>query len=459
MRGNSLLAQRPGRGTRLGPFGWTIVLLAFGLLVWASPAMSQSEPRSAAVDRDEDARIAYTVKRGDTLIGLARRYFRDPHSWRQVQRLNRVRQPNRMAIGRTIVIPVRLLKSAPVRLTIDSFTGPVSVGGTDAALGMEVAEGALVATGARGFVTLAANGGDTVSLPSSSAMRLVRARRYLIDDRLDVLFAMARGRATFSPTPKREGDAWRVRTPVAVTAVRGTTFRVFHEGDSSDATSGTEVVEGTVQLASGGEDRGLDEGFGNVATMAGLLPRERLLRAPELREPGRIQTGEQVSFAIQPVDGARAYRVQLARDAGFLDVVAEQVVEEAQAAFSTLPNGTYFVRARAVAQSGLEGLAETYSFRRQRVGVAASVETDPLAGGFKFAWRPQGDDAALYDFRLWREGKEDRPLVSEVGMRRRELVVGDLPAGVYFWQVTAVRVEPDGLIEAPAQKQKLTVSK
>ncbi len=446
------MKQQTGTQSRLGIAGWAIILMAFALGIWCGPLAAQSQ--------DADERIAYRVKPGDTLIGLSRTYFRKADDWREVQRINRIANPNRLRIASTMAIPVRLLRSTPVELRVDSFTGPVRVEGSGApkgaSVGLVVDEGSTVRTGPRGFVTLAATGGDTVSLPSQTAVRLVRARRYLINDRLDVLFALANGRATFSPTPKRDGDRWRVRTPVAVTAVRGTIFRIFHDAD--EITSGTEVVEGTVELAGGETSRPLEEGFGNVAKPSGLLPPEQLLPAPTIVDPGRVQTDTEVTFAIAPVSGASGYRVQVARDAGFLDVVAQDVTDRPEASFEDIGNGTYFVRSMAIAESGLEGFAEAYSFRRQRVGVVASVEESPLGNGFKFAWRPQGEDTALYDFKLWREDREDRPLVAELGMHQRELVLTDLPPGTYFWQVTALRIAPEGIVSATASPQKLTVS-
>ena len=53
--------------------------------------------------------------------------------------------------------------------------------------------------------------------------------------------------------------------------------------------------------------------------------------------------------------GAQAYRVQLARDAAFQDVLTERVTPAPLVRFSMLPAGRYHLRVRAIDALGLEG--------------------------------------------------------------------------------------------------------
>lgn len=430
---------------------WLIVILAVGLA--AIPLLVRAQ--SSEVDV-----IQYRIQRGETLIGLAKEFMITPDAYRAVQSHNNIRNPRRIPVGETIEIPTRLLRKTPARLIVASFSGPVALETSQGNLAVEkgtaVPAGTLVKTGARAFVSFSGAAGSTVSIPSQSTVRIISAHRYLIDNRLDLEMRIVRGRGTFQPPKLDEVDRYRVSTPVAVSAVRGTVFRVFH--DEENERSGTGVLEGTVSLTGVGETRAVEEGFGTISTRAGLAPSEKLLPSPEILEPGRARTAELVTFDITAVPQSSGYRTQIARDAGFLDVIAEEVSETPTASFSDIPNGTLFVRARAIAASGLEGYADAYSFRRQRLGVSASVEQDPLSDGFRFAWEQQGEGQALFNFRLWPEGREELPTVAETGMDQRELTLTDMEPGVYFWQVGAVIVEDGDVIEAWGSPQKLIVS-
>jgi hypothetical protein len=114
-------------------------------LLSASPAFAQSRPEPSTDS------IAYAVLPGDTLIDLATAYLNRPSDYRRVQRDNRVADPRRMAVGRTLIIPVSLLRADPDYARITSFRGAVTLSqGAVAAApvqGQTVSEGAVLSTG------------------------------------------------------------------------------------------------------------------------------------------------------------------------------------------------------------------------------------------------------------------------------------------------------------------------
>ncbi|WP_435418711.1 FecR domain-containing protein [Parerythrobacter aurantius] len=404
----------------------------------------------------DDAGFEYEVRRGDTLYGLAETYLRDKAAALRVQRLNRIADPRRLPVGKVLAIPRELVRYTPVELRVAGFTGPVDVAGRGAQPGLVLAEGQTVSTGRGGFVSFRATGGGEIALPSNTRARLVTARRYVLGDLLDVDFALLGGRGEAKAPKLKRGERFRVRTPTTVTAVRGTEFRVAF--DEADARSLAEVVEGEVAVGAGKDERSTAAGFGVASTAAGLGPTERLLPPPALVEPGAVQTGETLLFVIRPQEAATGYRTQVARDAGFLEVVAEQVGPGTEVALPTLDNGRYFVRARAISASQLEGLSETFSFRRKRLGVAAAAEESPLADGFLFKWQAEGEGETLFAFRLWREGDAARPLVDETGLPETGISLTGLEPGTYRWQVAAIQAVEEGLLKVWGPDQKLTVS-
>ena len=435
--------------------GIVMKLAAFKLLVvgWlAALAM----PVHAAPDGE----ITYEVKRNDTLIGLTNRYFINRAALRQVQTRNKITNPRRIPIGKRLKIPRRLLKFRDVDLVVQSFKGSVSVRQGERAItpsvGLALREGAEITTRANSFVSIGGEGNSRLSIPSNSRIRLIDARRYVINNQIDVQIRVLKGRGeVIAPKIRGEGR-FRVGTPLAVTAVRGTEFRVAFEPDAEISLS--EILEGQVTVAAGGEETSPAAGFGVASAGETLGEQEKLLAAPELVDGGRIQTDENVSFAINPVEGASAYRTQIARDAGFIEVITEQVTPVPLVVFEQIEDARYFVRSRPIAKSGLEGFSRTYSFRRKRAGAEAGAEPAPFADAFKFAWRAQGTGDAVYAFQLWNAASPGELLVDEVAITDSAIILSSLPAGEYRWRVATFEVDEGDVIKVWTSPQELSVS-
>lgn len=429
--------------------------LLFGLFaaIFAGSFSSTSAVASA------DTPITYRVVEGDTLYALAKRYMVGPQSAEVVRRLNKVAQPTRLQAGRVLKIPRGQLRSKPVLLRIQSLSGPVTLIANGQRLaatkGAVLRQGMEIETGRKGFVAFSGNSGSLVTLPSRSHARLRSAKRYLINNALDVDLEIVNGRSSIKAPKLRQQERFRTRTPVAVSAVRGTEFRVGFDADTSLAT--TEVIEGAVNVSDAADAALAEAGFGVAATPAGIDQPEALLSAPSMNNPTRIQTAEDVEFSFAPTSGAKAHRVQLGQDAGFISILDDQIVAGSEAKFNELPNGRYFVRTRAIAKNGLEGLSEAHSFRRHRAGVTATVEPSPLDGGFKFAWLSQGDDKVLYGFQLWSKDSPGNLLVDELGATDTSLTLTKLEQGRYVWRVAALQMVPEGLVKVWADPQELTV--
>lgn len=403
----------------------------------------------------------HVMRAGETLHGLAARWLVRPAAAREVQRINRIANDRRIRVGAPIRIPRHLLKSEPVAVRIAAFTGPVSYGlatrMVPASVGTVLPEGTEVATGPAGFVTLVTPDGSRLSLPSNSRVRLAASRRYLIDGAVDFDVEVLSGKAEAKAAPQKPGNGFRLRTPVAVTAVRGTGFRVGWTGEQG--TSLTEVTEGEVGVATPAASLDLSAGFGVAARAGEGLSRETLLPAPEAIEPGRVQTGEALRFALRPVAGVRGYRVRIGRDAGMIDVLAEAENAEPVFDLSGIGNGTFFLSATATAQSGLEGMAQTWSFRRQRLGVAADAGASALPGGLRFNWLVSGEGRMTHRFQLFPAAEGSAALLDRPGLAEPGLTLANLAPGAYRWRVGVTSMTPDGAAQVWTPFQTLTITR
>ena len=278
---------------------------------------------ASAADAAAEASHEHVLQPGDTLIGLARRFLVDPAQWIEVARYNQVRDPRRMPVGRSLRIPLRLMRTEAVPAAIVSASGAVRSGSQPVASGQGVAEGADVSTGSDGQVTLRLVDGTLLRLRSGGRVRIDESRRVLGTDGVRSGVQLEQGRVEIQAKPARGGQpGFRIGTPQGVLAVRGTEFRVSVEGP---ATRG-EVLEGAVAVSGNpsAPSQRVAGGFGTVVDAAGqVAPPVALLPAPDLSGLPALHERPLVRLPLTPLAGARAYRVQVARDDAFDTVLVE----------------------------------------------------------------------------------------------------------------------------------------
>lgn len=401
--------------------------------------------------------IIYEMKRGDNLYTLAGRYFTSRDSITAVQRLNRIANVYRVPVAARLRIPLSILRAEPLKARVLALRGTVSavLGGQALTLasGTEIAPGTVIETGADGLVTLGLPNGSRTSLPTRTRLRITQLRRFLLTNSIDYDFTVETGKAETTATPLGSGGGlFRIRTPRAVAAVRGTQFRVGLSGDSALA----EVLEGTVAAgAAGAASEPISKGYGAVVTDTGLT-KEALLPAPVLTAPGKVQVDPLVRLAYDTAPLARGYHLQIAKDASFTEVIADRVGAGPAFELADIPDGSLFVRASAIAPSGLEGEVQTYAMRRRLTGLSAAAAAD--ADRMTFKWGGSGSGRRLYHFQLARDAKGSPPLIDEPGLASEGITLSGLGAGTYFWRVGVQQFGDDGVTENWLPFEKIIIA-
>ena len=436
------------------------------LLTAALSLIAASSVRAASPEPP----VLYVVKPGDTLIGLASAYLNRPSDYLQVQRANQIARPRALRIGSTLRIDPNLLKSTPIDARLSSVNGAVLIETSGqrapARAGMALVEGQRVITGPDAFATFEMADDSRMTLPSNTSVRIDRMRQIILNNAPQRVFQMDQGRGTISATPNATpGAKFEVRTPVSISAVRGTEFRVGQ--DPTGAHAQTEVLKGAVavDLASAATSDGppVPAGFGVSATPAGVSAPVALLPAPKLGEGGQRQGDKVVRFSVEPVNGAALYRLVLSRDAGFVEVFAEQDRQAPAAEFGEIANGTYFVRLTALDAGGLEGLPADYSFDRDldvlEPGAPPSAQVSGKHRNFLFRWSAAGDGVRSYRFQLFAGSDPVSPIIDQPGLSDPQLTLTDLPAGTYGWRVSAVRFKGGTFAEKVGPMQTLQIGR
>jgi len=361
-----LSAYPPHAARRLGRLP-RARLLAAGLAACLLADAGAGAVRDKAGWAEADAAFRYTVQPGDTLPLIAARYLQTAGDAKDVARRNGLPPAAPLRPGQVLLVPERLLRGEPLNALVTAFRGQVLLNGAPVTkIGAMLREGGRVQTGAGASVSLSLADGSSITLPSQSVVEVQRLRRVLLTGHTERVFMLRAGRSEMEVTPRYDDrDRFEMRTPVSVTAVRGTQFRVavLDSGGAAAATAG--VVRGTVSVTAAGSASDLPTGFGirsEPQTAGAPVP---LLPPPDFA-PVVIQPDGQQVFALSPVAQATLYHVQVANDETFRDVLADTISPETTIILPALDTGSYWVRGTVLDAQGIEGLpkAHLYSYTR-----------------------------------------------------------------------------------------------
>lgn len=320
----------------------------------------------------------YLTYPGDTLIGIGKQYLKNPNDWPKVQITNKVSDPRKLPANTRIRIPVDLLKVTPAPAVVTAVTGNVRVRQGEApfqplAANSQLTGGELVLTGPRSSATYRFADGTTLTQQASSRLKFGRLAAYGKTGMVATEVELEQGRIEASAAAQQApAGGFRVATPVAVAGLRGTAFRLNLAEDGKTLRS--EVLEGAVGIAAQGVEVRVADGQGTVTELGRPpAPPRALLPRPDLRAlPGRV-TRLPLAFAWPQLDGASAWRAQIAAEPAFHAILLEGEFAEPEAHWHgtgqddasdepALPDGNYHLRVRAIAADGLEGWHTDHAF-------------------------------------------------------------------------------------------------
>jgi hypothetical protein len=466
------------------------LLAAAGLMAMTCfapiPAQAQAQSSHAPKPRtgtSTPAYVSYVTHDGDTLYEIAGRYLRDYNDWALLSRLNHVPAPRRMPAGIALRLPADKLRQDPESARVIATSGPAehAFGGnpyTPLSAGTMLGEGDRIRTGHNGFVTLELPDGSHVTVSQDGMLDVGKLRRTALTGAGDRVLDLQHGEVESQVThATKKDDRFQIRSPSVVAGVRGTRFKVAYDGDAR--TTAVEVLDGAVGVDPAATDGHVAASaplpgvplqasaqlvkarFGNVTRAGGAIGGPvALLAAPSLTEPAKVQDGKTVAFDLVPAEHAVAYRVQIARDADQLDLIRDLRVSAPHADFGDLADGTYFVRLTAIDTNGLEGLPQVYGFERRQLGLAASGAPRADGRDYEFRWFVSRSTVETrFRFVLATSADLHQPLVDRTDLMGGQLVVSDLPAGIYYWTIVAEQFENGRFYETSSAVRSFTLAR
>ncbi len=423
-------------------------------------ALAQTAPPAGGAPEPS---LPYTVKASDKLIRLAREMLVRPTDWNEVARFNQMKDPNFIKPGQRINIPLRLLKSAPAAARVVSVSGDVQSGGSPLAVGAAVAEGTRVQTGANSSAVVQLGDGSQVKLLPNTLAQVVTNRDYAMRDAsasgsttwFSGLIRLSQGALeTLATKVSNRANPLQIETPTSLVGVRGTQFRVAFD-DPAGKNSRTEVVDGQVRADNLAQQSGADLPRGTGAL---VNPAERevrvvkLLDAPDLSSVPAEVTKPLGNWPMPALAGASAYRVQVASDSNFNQIVRDLKVNTSGVELGSLVTGSWYARVRGIDAQGLEGFdAVRQLVVRNPAPSAWRVSNSSLSlqdGKTVLSLSGiQADGAPLLAASYRAEVSADAAMGSIIASptaTEPRLVLGELKPGIYYLRLRAAGQAPDG---------------
>ena len=412
------------------------------------------------------------MQAGDTLEGLSQSYFGTPRLWHQLQARNKVKDPRQLQPGSVVWIPVGLLPAESAQ--VEFVHGDVKVhtaeqgatANTAAAANPPVAAGTMLAEGTRlqvgpdGFVTVRLADGSIVKVSAQSDVQLRQLRRRGRAGSVQSVVEIQRGSVESSVAPSTDASRrFEVRTPRAVTSVRGTRFGVALS-ESGDTTAA--VLQGAVAVQSRAADNPaqhtaaatvLQPGQGLAVQADGTVGSPRsLLPAPDLTSlPAAVHDLGLLALNVPGQAGANAYQAIVARDAELTQVLRSGTFANGQLRWKGLDDGQYFISVRAIDAEGIAGLPTTQPLTvktqpepplYQKPAPDAVVSN---AGGQLLCTQVAG--VRWYRIQVATQADFNAPVLDESRLDSCTLSVAQLPVGSYFWRAASVRELPGGGVD------------
>ena len=302
----------------------------------------------------------YTVRPNETVSSICDDYVKEEGCWRKLTRYNtNIPKAGKLIAGSRIKIPVEWLYNAPIAVTAEYVIGDVFVkrkrtqATNKLQAGMYLLMGDTVIT-ASGKALLRFADNSSLLLKSQTEIVLNRLSTFNDSGMVDTDVRLNRGAGHFSIESQKGKSRYRISTPSAIAAVRGTRFRISSDPSSGD-TMRNEVLEGAVAVSAEGENKDIVKGYGTLAEKGKKpIPPVELLPAPTLDLSEAINIPQTLEW--QTVEGAISYVVDVFEGESKERLLFSAATEAPQYLLKAMESGSYTLAIRAVDKLGLQGM-------------------------------------------------------------------------------------------------------
>lgn len=395
--------------------------------------------------------VSHTVEPGDNLYNLAAHYMGNPRSWPDIQKLNRLSNPHRLKPGTSLLIPQ--VSSA---VTVSFVHGEVllvdNAGNTVKSIshGDELTEGNIVRTGQNSYLSLEFADRSIARILSNTRVRLDRIKEGSLVPQGQRVIYLEQGDVDVSvtPAPKRNPQHFKVITPQAVAAVRGTRFTVGASGTSTTSVTQGQVEMQPAKAVKPKSGKILQAGQGIAATDNSLGEVQTLLAAPDLSQlPSTFNEPELLQFNWPALDGSREYQYRIAQDEAMEQVLWNAASDSAEAELPSQQDGEYLLAVRALDIHGIAGYEAQHRFtihsHPSSPWLLAPQQGQIISGKSTLRCSPV-EGAQGYHLQIASDSEFKQIVVDADNLDHCQYQLESLAEGRYYWRVATIAGQLDG---------------
>lgn len=390
--------------------------------------------------------IPITIQKGANLIAITRQFCTSEYHWKEIAKINNLSPPYKISPGDILLAPIELLKVEKVSAKVASVIGGVFIVSNGKKL-QRVSQGDLIMPGQTlvteddGFTHLIFPDNKYTRISSGSKFTLTYLVR-LSDNSLKAEFFLEKGRITHAVKKQlKVNETFTTRTPVSVTGVRGTEFRLKVSEDNVNI---VETLQGVVKVAGETGELSLLKGMGTKVE-AGQRPAtpKKLPAIPMSPVVSDIVKELPVKIPAPVADGMNLYRLRITTDEEGYNTVLERTARPG--AFFTLlalADGKYFGFLTAIDAEGFESLPAPPFFFQVRTIPGAPIFVSARNGKTIFdqslavEWL-QGEGQQSYNLQLAKDDQFSELIFDRV-QAENSYVFEDLTPGAYYCRVQSI---------------------
>lgn len=398
----------------------------------------------AREDLDKTLLIPVHIEKGTSLIRLAREFCTSKYHWKELAKINGLNPPYMIYAGETIHIPFDLLKRERVSARIASVIGGVFWMKKDGSLqqigkGENILPGQTLVTEKDGFAHLILPDNRYIRISSNSKFTLTYLLR-LTDHSLKAEFFLERGNISLDVRQKlKKNETFNARTPVSVTGVRGTSYRVKMDGD----TNIVETLRGKVALSAGGTMVLIKEGKGSMVKK-GEAPSapQSLPAAPPLPVMEKIYREVTLRIPVPVIAEGHCLLRITSDEAGEKTIWQGRAAKGEDFVITGFEDGHYYAFFTAVNSVQLEGKVAGPVAFQLRTTPSAPILRSRCDGmsifGSSFDIRWLGVEGAVKYFTQVAEDESFENLLTEVEVEKTEYRQSGIAPGKYYFRVQSI---------------------
>ena len=386
----------------------------------------------------------YKVRPDDSIWNISRELLTDMHRWQDVVAINNIGNDKLMMPGSTLLIPKAWVIERPAITSVIKISGIVTAlhnGVSTELKGNETLKPTTTIYTTKGSSALIKLEDKTQVLLLENSDLLIHSASILgkNNNAINIVLNLSRGEVEVDANSVNSGGSYfLIKTPVAHATTRGTVYRVRANGKVMI----TEVSQGKVLVGNtlGGVD--IAAGYGTLTKkdVAPSTPKKLLIAPTLLTAIKQIRTlPAELNFS--PLTNASSYRLQISASKQFNSIIYDEIQQ--QPAFeltSSILDGDYFLRARAIDTTGVQGYDSTAAIEIDaRPYTPHLIEPATNLVSYKqnivFAWQAE-PSASSYRIEV-ANNSNFTELHTQVETQQTSHTIA-LPAGKYFWRLIAV---------------------